>query len=384
MKRILAIISLFLCALSVHSQNYVFVLVDVSKSVKHSDLVAAKQALTDVLLGNQLSNSNVFGATIQDLQQFKIAQGDKLSVLKFGNQQTSLNIAPQPLTIQTIPADIFQVLNSFPTTPTDNNTYWKLAKAKVADYAVKNGIRGYKLYIISDENEDDFGPGGKPNYINQATLEMAEGYNTKANPAIEEPSVQVKISTTTQGFKLNFCPQIDVSKYASGGVVIPPASDTATVAPTITLTSFADGKKDKPKPTSSNAFTISWNCNCPTGTKFNVQLSEIGGTGYKDKKPNVQANSVKFSDVPSGKFRIVVTAINAKAATTFVETPAGSFGWVIFLLILLAAISALYYYWNKRRQEKIEVFATNKADDIFSGGNKGGTSGNSSSNSDYF
>jgi len=132
----------------VYAQNNVFVLVDVSKSVKKADLVAAKQALTDVLLGNPLSNSNVVGATVHDLQQFKIVQGDKLSVVKFGEQQTSLNISPQLLTIQTIPTDIIQVLNSFPTTPTDNNTYWKLAKAKVADYAVKNGIKNYKLYII--------------------------------------------------------------------------------------------------------------------------------------------------------------------------------------------------------------------------------------------
>jgi len=132
MKRLYTILSLFLCTLSVYAQNNVFVLVDVSKSVKKTDLVSAKQALSEVFIGTPPSNSTIVGGSLQDLQQFKIATNDKIAVLKFGDQATTLNISPSPVTIVSTPTDIYQALNNFPTTPTDNNTYYTLAKAKIA------------------------------------------------------------------------------------------------------------------------------------------------------------------------------------------------------------------------------------------------------------
>jgi uncharacterized membrane protein len=373
--------------MSVHAQNNVFVLVDVSKSIKQVDLTSAKQALNEILLGNTPSNSNIVGGSLQDLAQFKIKVSDKISVVKFGNQQTTLSISPNPVSVTNLPTDIYNALNSFPTIPTDNNTYYTLAKAKIAEYAKRNNISKYMLCIISDENEDDFGPGGKPNYQSPYIQELVDNYDTKTNPASANPAILVKLNTSSHDFKLRFISSVDVSNYnIPGGNTTPtsPVTITAAPAPSITLTSFPDGKKNKPKPTKSNSFTVTWNCNCPTGTIFNVQLSELGGSNHIDPKKNITTNSVKFTDVPSGKFKIVVSAANANPAITFVETPAGSFGLVIFLIIILIGGGIGYYLWNKKRQEKIDVFASNKGDDIFSRGNNNGSTNNSSSNSDYF
>ena len=115
-----------------------------------------------------------------------------------------------------------------------------------------------------------------------------------------------------------------------------------------------------------------------------MQLSELEGGKYKPPKRSVSANSINFTDVPSGKFKIVVSAPNVTSATTFVETPSSFNGWIGFLLFMVVGVGIAYYYWNKKRQEKIDVFTSNKAGDIFSSEKKGGASGTSSSSSDYF
>lgn len=385
MKQLFTILAFILATLSVFAQNNVFVLVDVSMSVKQSDLVGAKQALMDVLLGNQLSNSTAPGIQLSDLQQFKLIKGDKLYILKFGDQNTTRNISPQPLLIQNIPNDVYQAFNAYPTSPSDQNTYWKLAKAKIAEYAKKNGLSKYKLYVISDENEDNFGPGGKPNYIDSYTLELAESYNTIKNPAIEDPSIQVKINSTTQGFKLNFCPKVDISGYTLPGSAptsIPdPNSDNAK----ITITSPPGAKKGKEYELKTETINVNWTCNnCPPGIKYTVTIFQYDGGKFKETKKDLVSNTATFK-VPNGKYRITVSASNYNASSdnTHISLSTGSYGWVIFLLFLIAGVSIGYYYWNKKRKEKINAITINDADDIFTK-KSGGTSTGNSTNSDYF
>jgi hypothetical protein len=386
MKRLCTIFFLFLTTVSANAQNNIFVLVDVSLSVKLDELNNAKQALNEVLTGSQLTRAFVSQGSQQDLVNFKIAQGDKLAISKFGSLQTTLAINPNSTTIQNVNADVSQVLNSASWIPSDGQTYLTLAKAKIAEYAKNNNIVKYKLYVISDNIQDDYGKGGKPNYPNDYTRNLAEGYNTSSNPVSESGYTKLKF-TANSFFALSFSPNVDVSKYSlPGGNNANPLQPPISVIgiPSITFTSFADGKNDKPKPTNSNSFAISWTCNCPAGTTFNVALTEIDGGKFRDfSKKNIQGNSVKFTDIPSGKFKIVVTALNVKAAFTYIETPSGGYGIVIFLLILIIAGAIGYYLWNKKRHEKIEVFETNKTDDIFSKGN-GGLTRSNSSNSDYF
>lgn len=381
MKRLYTILSLLLFTVSVSAQNNVFVLVDVSLSVTQSDLSRSKQALNEVLTGVTPSRAFVAQGYVADLPSFKLAVGDKLSVSKFGSLNTTLAINPNPITIQNLTADVSQLLNASSWIPTDGQTYLTLAKAKIAEYAKNHNISQYKLYIISDNVNDDYGQGGKPNYPDDYTRNLAEGYHTSTNPVSEGVYTKLKFSANSL-FTFSLL-SVDVAKYnIPGGTPPPPPPPSETAS--ITLTSFANGKKDKPVPTGSNSFSVSWTCiNCAPNTKYNVMLTEIGGK-YKDlSKKNLPVNTVKFTDVPSGQFKIVVSAMGENSATTFVETPSGGYGWLFVLLILIITVAVGYYFWNKRRQEKIDVFASNKADDIFSK-NTGGSNIGNTSNSDYF
>jgi len=371
--------------MSVYAQNNIFVLVDVSKSVTQPDLNNAKQALTEVLTGSSLTNAQIYKGASTDLIKFKLSSGDKLSIAKFGSCQTTNAISPSQSNITNVAGDVSSVLNSISWIPTDNNTFIVLAKAKIAEYAKANSITNYKLCIITDNIQTDFSK-GKLTYCSNAAKDLAESYNSGSNSVTEGVYTKLKFNSNSD-FTISFIQNVDVSKYTLPGgnnINPPPPPPPVTGTPSITLTSFADGKKDKPKPTSSNTFTISWICNPPQNVTFNVMLTEMDGGKFKDlSKKNIQDNSVKYTNIPSGKFKIVVSAIGVNSATTIIETPSSSYGWLIFLLILIAAIGIGYYFWNKKRQEKIDVFASNKADDIFSK-NSGGTTSSNSSNSDYF
>ena len=383
MKRLYTILSLIICTLSVYSQNNVFVLVDVSLSVKPNELNDAKQALNEVLTGSQLSKAFISQGSQQDLVNFKMAQGDKLAIAKFGSLLTTLAINPSPTTIQNVNADVSQVLNSASWTPTDGQTYITLAKAKIAEYAKNHNITKYKLYVISDNIQDDYGKAGKPNYPDDYTRGLAEGYNTSTNPVSESGYTKLKFDKANH-FTLSFSPNVDVSKYTLPGGTPPAIVDTNTENAAITITSPPKAKKGKEHEVKSETVNINWTCNnCPQGIKYTVLVSQYDGGKFREtKKCDVPTATFKL---PDGKFRITVSASNTTASSdyTCISVSTGGYGWLIFLLILIAAIGIGYYFWNKKRQEKIDVFASNKADDIFSKSSGGATS-NNSPNSDYF
>lgn len=368
----------------VYAQNNVFVLVDVSKSVTQADLNSAKQALTEVLTGSQLTKALVKQGNQADLANFKLVPGDNLAVAKFGSLQTTLAINPTLTQIQNVGADVGQVLNSTAWTPTDNQTYLTLAKAKIAEYAKNHNITKYKLYVISDNINDNYGPGGKPNYPDDYTRNLAEGYNTSNNPVNEGGNTKLKF-TDNSLFTLTFIPSVDVSKYRSGIGTPPAIVDTITENAAITITSPPKAKKGKEHEIKTETVNINWTCNnCPQGIKYTVLVSQYDGGKHREPKKVYVNNAATFT-LPDGKFRITVSASNYTASSdyTCISVSTGGYGWLIFLLILIAAIGIGYYFWNKKRQEKIDVFATNKADDIFSKGS-GGTTSSNSSNSDYF
>lgn len=384
MKRLYTILSLIICTLSVYSQNNVFVLVDVSLSVKPSELNDAKQALNEVLTGSQLSKAFVSQGSQQDLVNFKMAQGDKLAIAKFGSLQTTLAINPSPTAIQNVNADVSQVLNSTSWTPTDGQTYITLAKAKIAEYAKNHNITKYKLYVISDNIQDDYGKAGKPNYPDDYTRNLAEGYNTSTNPVSESGYTKLKFDKA-KDFTLSFSPNVDVSKYTLPGGTPPAIVDTNTENAAITITSPPEAKKGKEHEIKTETVNINWTCNnCPQGIKYTVLVSQYDGGKFREAKKDLVANTATFK-LPDGKFRITVSASNTTASSdyTHVCVSTGGYGWLIFLLLLIVAIAIGYYFWNKKRQEKIDVFASNKADDIFSK-NSGGTTSSNSSNTDYF
>lgn len=383
MKRLYAILSLIICTLSVYAQNNVFVLVDVSKSVTQTDLNNAKQALTEVFTGSNLSMAQIHNkGALSDLAKFKFNVGDKLSVSRFGSCQTTWAISPSLNTINNLNSDIFSTLNSISWSPTDNNTFILLAKAKIADYAVRNRIANYKLIIITDNIQTDFAK-GKLNYCNNDAKDLAESYKSGNNPVIEGVYTLLKFNPSAD-FTIHLIQSVDVSNYnpGGGGIITPPPPPNSQAE--IKITSPPEAKKGKEHEVKSETVNINWTCNnCPQGVKYTVLVSQYEGGRFRETK-KCDLPSTTFT-LPDGKFRITVSTSNTTASSdyTYISVSTGSYGWLIFLLIFLAAIGIGYYFWNKKRQEKIDVFASNKADDIFSK-NSGGTTSSNSSNSDYF
>jgi hypothetical protein len=295
-----------------------------------------------------------------------------------------LSINPTPTQIQNAGADVSQVLNSTVWTPTDNQTYITLAKAKIAEYAKNHNITKYKLYIISDNVTDDYGQNGKPNYPDDYTRNLAEGYNTSTNPVSEGGYTKLKF-TASSLFTLSFSPSVDVSKYTLPGGTPPAIVDTTSSNAVITITSPPEAKKGKEHELKSETVNINWTCNnCPQGIKYTVLVSQYEGGKFRETKKDLVVNTATFK-LPDGKFRITVSASNYTALSdyTHINVNIGGYGWLIFLLILIAAGAIGVKIWNDKRIKKLENFASNKADDIFSK-NSGGTTTSNSSNSEYF
>ena len=385
MKRLCTILSFVIFTMSVYAQNNVFVLVDVSGSISPVDLANSKQTLVEVLTNSPLSMAKIKGPST-DLSNFKLNIGDKLSVSLFGSCPRTWNISPSLSNISNIGSDVSNILNTVEWRPIlTDNTFIQLAKAKIAEFAVRNRITNYKLIIITDNIQTDFAK-GKLSYCNKEAKDLAESYKSGSNPVIEGVYTLLKYNLSAD-FTITLIQSVDASNFTlPGGGNSPSPSPSPIVTPSIILTSLADGKKDNPKPTNSNSFPISWTCNCPAGTTFNLALTGMDGK-FKDlSKKNIPGNLVIYTDVPSGIFKISVTASNVnnvKPAFTFVETPSSDYGLIVFLLVLIVAGAVGYYFWNKKRQKKVDLFTTNKADDIFSKASGGATTGNSS-NSDYF
>ncbi|MDR2774070.1 MAG: hypothetical protein LBC19_04890, partial [Tannerella sp.] len=356
MKRLFFLLCL-LRFVPVEAQNNVFVLVDVSRSVRQHELNNAKQALTEVLTGAQLSRAFISEGTQQDLANFKLNSNDKLSVVKFGSLNTTLAISPNPVTIQNINADVNQAVNAIAWTPSDGQTYITLAKAKIAEYAKNHGISTYKLYIISDNINDDYGPNGRPNYPDDNyTQKLVEGYNTSTNPVGEAGYTKLKFNAQDD-FTLSFSPKVDVTGYALPPKPKPPGTIPPVDTVAVIKISSPVGKKNREAEIKNDNVSVSWTCaNCPEGIRYTVNVSEYDGGKFRETRKNLTANSTSLK-LSGGKYRIMVSASNYSASsdTTYISvSTGGGGGWLVFLLLLAGGGGLGYYFWNKSRQSKIE------------------------------
>jgi hypothetical protein len=375
------------------AQDHVFILVDVSLSVKPYQLYDAREAMYEILTGIQPSKAFITQGKQSDLAQFKLNRGDKLSISKFGSLATTREISPVPTTINDISTDVDKALNSISWIPTDGQTYLTLAKAKIAEYAKNNRIAKYKLYIISDNINDDYGPNGSPDYPkndNNYIQDLVEGYNTSTNPVAESGYTKLKFDKN-KSFSLSHSPGVDVTHYT------PPLNPNPPIVTTVPVDTVSVIKINSPTGTRKKAYqlkndkiTLSWVCsNSPQGIVYNVTISGIEGTKAQPALKNISGNSAS-TKLPDGKYRITVSASNYKASsdTTYVDVSSGGgFGWLVFLLLLVAGVGIGYYFWNKNRQEKFESDTDRATEEpLFddSNNNNNYNNTNNNSNTDYF
>ena len=358
---------LFIVAFQSNAQENIFILVDVSKSVKQNELLNAKQLVKDFLTGNPI-NSSVF-ITDGNVQPSLLRAGSKIMIMPLGERTTVMNYIPNIMDVNNQAEIISFIEQNFPITPRDNWTYISLAKARMAEIAKKKNINNYKLIFVSDNISDDFG--GRPNY-SAYEQQLVDGYNTQSNPVREEPGIRIKL-ISNNAFSV-FIQKIDVSGYT------PPAPLK------IELTTFKGGTSSKPIVHKENKITIGWFCkNAPKNAQYKIRVSPINISGEKTQTFSATGNSYNISNLSNGKWKITVSTaspnFDASSATTTIEVNTGSSYWFLWLLLLAALGGGGYWYWKKTQDDKIKKLNSMSNNDSFSSGS---TLNTNSDNSGYF
>jgi len=379
MKRLLYLLLLFFVAFQANAQENVFILVDVSKSVKQNELLNAKQLVKDILTGNPI-NSSAF-ITDGNVQPSLLRAGSKIMIMPLGERTTVMNYNPNIVDVNNQAEIISFIEQNFPITPRDNWTYISLAKARMAEIAKKKNINNYKLIFVSDNISDDFG--GRPNYSTYEQ-QLVDGYNTQSNPVREEPGIRIKL-ITNNAFSV-FIQKIDVSGYTPPNIGSSQSIDSISAPLKIELTTFKGGTSSKPIVHKENKITIGWFCkNAPKNAQYKIRVSPIGISGEKTQTYTATGNSYNVSNLSNGKWKITVSSdsanFNAASATTTIEINTGSSYWFLWLLLIAALGGGGYWYWKKTQDDKIKKLNSMSNNDSFSSGS---TLNTNSDNSGYF
>jgi len=381
---------------TIKAQENVFILVDVSGSIKPNELVSAKQLVKEVLSGNY-SGSNVFTLNGQ-IPNFNLSNGGNIAIMHFGNKQTVIN---NNLILQSVSSinEIIKILDDkFRTNPTDNKTFLTFAKAKLADFNYSKNIMDYTSIIISDNvSSDDFGgsittytPDEQnivnrlPTISNTSAAELFVYDNRKAFTVTFQ-----KINLTGYGGKtdsdgdgvpdlLDKCPGTpNGTKVDQFG-----CKDEVTKTNKIEFTSLKNGTPKNPIEVNSNDFTISWKCsNVPAGVQYKVRISPINSPNQKSQTFTTTGSSYNFKNIPNGNWRVAVSSgqsnFSVSSATTTITVNKSNPADFVWILLVIAVIGGGYYYWNKKRQEKLDTAF--QAEEAF-----GNSPNSNSSSSDYF
>lgn len=301
MKKILLIYILILIVFLANAQKNIFVLVDVSKSVKSHQLDNAKTALQEIFTVGNVTNGTVVGGNSSDLQFYKLQASDRVAVNSFGDLQTSANIIPVLMTVNNPANDIGNILNSIVWLPRDNWTYLTLARAKIAEFAKNRRINNYLLIEITDNVNDDYGPNGTVNYQGNAYLEdLITRYNTTTNRVNDNGWTKVAFGNDKR-FLLSLTSGVNISNYT------PPTFQATNDG--ITITYPAQTKKSAEYEINDETFTLIWECiKCNPDMVYTVSIEGYNGNNYSEHIDTIKSKSAPLKLTQNGMYQIIVAA----------------------------------------------------------------------------
>ena len=252
-----------------------FVLVDVSGSMKYTQINSeAKQIICSMLQGN-LNLSNFSGWSqvktkgldgncplISDKNSSFISAGGKVCILPFGNMERVRDYK-----FIDIPNFETSFNSYFPNTFKDNWTYITLAKAYAVNVASKNGISGMVYMIIySDGAEESMD--GRVGYPEEFRS-VVDYFGTRNDSFCQKKGI---IRKSYSG------KQFDIEIWTMGPIPmadVPKTSSTNVVSKKIEISNQPNGKSPK-VPVEINVeepFTVKWK-NATGTTKINVQIKK--------------------------------------------------------------------------------------------------------------
>jgi hypothetical protein len=301
MKRFSLIIILTFSVFLTNAQKNIFVLVDVSKSVKSYQLDNAKTALREIFTSGNTTNGMVVGGNSSDLQFYKLQANDRIAVNAFGDLQTSANIIPILKTVNNPANDIGNILNSILWLPRDEWTYLTLARAKIAEFAKNHQINNYLLIEVTDNVNDDYGPNGTANYQGRTYLEdLITQYNTTINKVTDNGWTKVAFGSERK-FLLSLTSGVNISQYT------PPTFQATNDG--ITITYPSQTKKSAEYETNDASFTLAWECiKCNPNTVYTVSIKGYNGNTYSEQIDNINIKSTPLKLTQNGMYQIIVAA----------------------------------------------------------------------------
>lgn len=398
MRRFLYIAILFLVAFRVTAQENVFIFVDVSQSgartFKESE---GRKIVQDIVL------ASFSKAKYPDWKLF-----DSISSITNNNIKQILNGSGMPLVMNNSVVGIIEIGNynrhlsnrvfdristttnfndflnkNYPSNVwKDDRTIIDLPMAWLASFLKSEYINNYYLFVLSDEQSDKGNPGTGIKYSNEDKKLIAEyGKGTK------KPEKICTFNAVENGKEM----YLTIWSVDLSGNPITPTTNTGIVIPSseifkIELTSFKGGTINKPIVHKSNKFTISWSCKpTPKNAQYKIRLSPSNVTREKTQTYTTSETSYSFSNISSGKWKILVSAaspdFNASSATTYIEVDPGSQYWFLWILLVIALGGLGYWYWKKRQNDKIKKLNSLSNSDPFSSSS---TLNTNSDNSGYF
>jgi hypothetical protein len=301
MKRFVFTFMLIFSVFCIKAQKNIFVLVDVSKSVKQDQLDNAKEVLREIFTTGNATNGNVVGGNSADLQFYKLQPNDKVAVCAFGVLMTSANIFPNLKTIHNPANDVDNVLNSISWYPRDSWTYLTLARAKVAEFAKRNKINNYILIEITDNINDDYGPNGSPGYKGNTYLEdLCLQYNTTNNKVSDNGWIKVLFGSDKK-FNLALTSGVNISTYTPAK--FQPVNDGISITyPYLT-------KKGAEAEMNNESFYLTWACKkCKPDLLYSVFIEGYDGNSYTEQIDTIQTDSIKLKLTQNGMYQIIVSA----------------------------------------------------------------------------
>lgn len=301
MKKVLLINILIFSVFCLNAQKNIFVLVDVSKSVKSNQLDDAKTALREIFTTGNATNGTVVGGNSSDLQFYKLQANDRVAVNSFGDLQTSANIIPVLMTVHNPANEIDNLLNSIVWLPRDNSTYLTLARAKIAEFAKNRRINNYQLIEITDNVNDDYGPNGTVNYQGKTYLEdLITRYNTTTNKVSDNGWTKVSFGNDKK-FLLSLTSGVNISNYT------PPTFQATNDG--ITITYPSQTKKSAEYEINDDSFTLVWECiKCNPDMEYTVSIEGYNGNNYSEHIGTIKSKSAPLKLTQNGMYQIIVAA----------------------------------------------------------------------------
>lgn len=333
----------------------IIILADVSKSVlsnvKNPHEIAPT-VLHSLISGGGLSSANPFTAKPkQRLPTTWIDDKKKLMVIPFGDLNTDkvVSVGVSTDEYSSLKKDFFisAVNRKWPNLSRykDNFSYRRLAMARAASLAKKNGFSSYWLLIVGDNIDSE--KKGATSFEKEAQ-DVLNNYNPREDKIIGT----VKLA----GLKNDF--GIEVRHIVLDSATVGPHIDTLCVDTEINF---------KTKSSNSNRIEIdesmsklSWECNCDTVSTYTVSVKGIDGA-----KVNVNLRTFETSDtnlglksLESGDYNITVSAGGISSTAYITVKGSNLVIWLIAIALIMLAgylgkdkIKALLATFDRKRKK---------------------------------